>query len=472
MEFKIENTEVFGLENSLRAAGNPLRISIDNFKMNDEIKFWNNQNKNFIQDFYNYQRDYGKLKGTDTKQSCCVCGVSTKVQKNNKQGNGHYYCSKHNRQLSRHGIWFETTPKYTLNDNYVIINVPNNDKEILISYDSLVDIFYNYPTSITPKGYVRLKNGEFLHRFLKKSELENNKLVVDHINHNTLDNRLDNLRVCSIRNNVLNTTLSKNSTTKYIGVTWKKDKNKFKAHIVVNNKQIHLGYFSDINDAIKARLLAEVKYFGEFAPQQHLMPMFGVSTSANDTLLANNSNHMLTEIIKRYRLTKNLAFTQTGCGEDNFLNGVIVQFDLYAPLFMWKQIQRYHWMDFISSQSTMHRLTKFNIKEQCVEDTDEIILERYQELLDDYNYFDEYFIEHFPENKENKSIVKKKMWRTLVASLPSGFVLGATMTTNYRQLKTIYQQRKAHKLKEWDEFCKWIESLPQSYLITGKRDQQ
>ena len=147
----------------------------------------------------------------------------------------------------------------------------------------------------------------------------------------------------------------------------------------------------------------------------------------------------------------NLGTTKLGEGHDNWLNGVVVQFDLYAPLYMWKQIQRYHFMDFVSSQSTMHRLTKFNIKEQCVSDVDEVILERYQELLDDYN-----------DNKGMTISVDedKKKWRTLVASLPSGFVLGATMTTNYRQLKTIYNQRKNHKLREWHEFCRWCETLP------------
>lgn len=139
----------------------------------------------------------------------------------------------------------------------------------------------------------------------------------------------------------------------------------------------------------------------------------------------------------------NLGTTKSGEGHDNFLNGVIVQFDLYAPLYMWKQLQRYHFLDFISSQSTMHKLVKFNIKEQCVSDVDERILERYQQLLNEYIYND-----------------KKENWRTLVASLPCGFVLGATMTTNYRQLKTIYNQRKNHKLKEWHEFCSWCETLP------------
>lgn len=146
-----------------------------------------------------------------------------------------------------------------------------------------------------------------------------------------------------------------------------------------------------------------------------------------------------------------LGTTRVGEGHDQLLTGCIVQFDMYAPLYMWKEIQRYHFLDFISSQSTMHRLVKFKIKENCVEDTDRLILERYQELLDDYN--------------DNKGMTisadeDKKKWRTLVASLPCGFVLGATMTTNYRQLKTIYNQRKNHKLKEWHEFCSWCESLP------------
>ena len=156
---------------------------------------------------------------------------------------------------------------------------------------------------------------------------------------------------------------------------------------------------------------------------------------------------------KHFKRACNLGTTKSGEGHDNFLNGIIVQFDLYAPLFMWKQLQRYHFLDFISSQSTMHRLTKFNVAECCVGDTDEVILERYQDLLDGYNFWE-------ANNGENNKEGKQKLWRTLVASLPSGFVLGATMTTNYRQLKTIYHQRKNHKLKEWHDFCSWCESLP------------
>lgn len=172
--------------------------------------------------------------------------------------------------------------------------------------------------------------------------------------------------------------------------------------------------------------------------------VYGIENAARAS-----GNPMRTEIEQEFneekdiKRLKNLSNTNIGEGHDQALTGIIVQFDIYAPLYMWKQLQRYHFVDFISSQSTMHRLTKFNIKESYVKDVDTKILDRYQELLDDYN-------------KNNN----EKLWRVLVASLPCGFVLGASLTTNYRQLKTIYKQRKYHKLSEWREFCSWIETLP------------
>ena len=62
---------------------------------------------------------------------------------------------------------------------------------------------------------------------------------------------------------------------------------------------------------------------------------------------------------------------------------------------------------------------------------------------------------------------KKRKYLGILYSNPAGFEITAGMTTNYRQLKTIYSQRKNHRLPEWREFCKWIETLPHSELITG-----
>ena len=101
-----------------------------------------------------------------------------------------------------------------------------------------------------------------------------------------------------------------------------------------------------------------------------------------------------------------LGTTKQGAGHDNFLKGILVQLDVTAPLYWWKQAQRYHWFDFISSQSTMHCLLKFDIRTQCVEETDERVIKVLEELVAEYNALPE-----FDESKKDK-------WRTLVATLP------------------------------------------------------
>lgn len=161
---------------------------------------------------------------------------------------------------------------------------------------------------------------------------------------------------------------------------------------------------------------------------------------------------------KDFLRASRLGSTNSGEGHDNFLKGITVQLDVAAPLYWWKEAQRYHWFDFISSQSTMHCLLKFDVSSQCVDDTDPKILERMKELVEEYN--------QIPDDDEHKD-EKKAKWRVLVASLPCGFCLCATMTTNYQQLKTMYRQRCNHKLKEWHVFCDWILSLPHFKELTG-----
>lgn len=149
-----------------------------------------------------------------------------------------------------------------------------------------------------------------------------------------------------------------------------------------------------------------------------------------------------------------LGTTKSGEGHDNYLKGILVQMDVTAPLYWWKQAQRYHWFDFISSQSTMHCLMKFDINEQCVDETSIEVLNIIAKMVEEYKALDE-------------GETKQLLWRKIVASLPCGFCLGATMTTNYQQLKTMYNQRKHHKLKEWNIFCKWCESLPHFIELTN-----
>ena len=163
-----------------------------------------------------------------------------------------------------------------------------------------------------------------------------------------------------------------------------------------------------------------------------------------------------------------LAQAEKGSGHDNFLNGIVVQFDLTFTVKAWVELQRYHFIDFVSSQSTMHRITKFNLDESYCEYVDQRIIEIMKYKVDLYNTLE-------AKNKANPSSemneVLKRMYLEILYSNPCGFELTARMTTNYRQLKTIYSQRKNHRLPEWREFCEWIETLPHSEFITGETDE-
>ena len=140
---------------------------------------------------------------------------------------------------------------------------------------------------------------------------------------------------------------------------------------------------------------------------------------------------------------KALGNSDKGEGHDNFLNGIIVQFDLTFTIKAWTEEERYHFIDFISSQSTMHCVAKFDIEKQCISYVTQNTINEVNRLKNIYN--------------ENQTL---ENYLTLLYNIPVGFKLTAGMTTNYRQLKTIYSQRKTHRLPEWREFCAWIETLP------------
>lgn len=146
----------------------------------------------------------------------------------------------------------------------------------------------------------------------------------------------------------------------------------------------------------------------------------------------------------------------TGEGHDNALKGIIVQFDLTFSNKAWVEAERYHFLDFISSQSTMHKLNKFKIVDQCNAYVDQRVIDVLQELVDEYNSLLER-----QKNGEDVSIEAIKTARLkMLYNTPSGFELTAGMTTNYQQLKTIYQQRRHHALPDWQMFCDWCLTLP------------
>ena len=99
--------------------------------------------------------------------------------------------------------------------------------------------------------------------------------IIDHADRNKSNNRKHNLRQATASQNVMNSTLRKNNSG-ITGVKLDKRYNKWCAFITLNKKYIWLGGYADKDDAIKARLLAEAKYFGDFAPQHHLFEQYGI----------------------------------------------------------------------------------------------------------------------------------------------------------------------------------------------------
>lgn len=158
---------------------------------------------------------------------------------------------------------------------------------------------------------------------------------------------------------------------------------------------------------------------------------------------------------------RNLAESAAGSGHDQWLTGVVVQFDLTFSNKAWVEMERYHFIDFVSSQSTMHRITKFDLEKQYNEYVDPEIIQIMKAKVDAYNRY-----------KDDVTPEEAAEWYLeILYSNPAGFRLTAGMTTNYRQLKTIYVQRKNHRLPEWREFCRFIETLPMSELITGNKKE-
>lgn len=159
--------------------------------------------------------------------------------------------------------------------------------------------------------------------------------------------------------------------------------------------------------------------------------------------------------------TVNLAKSAKGEGHDNFLNGILVSFDLTFSLKAWIEAERYHFLEFVSSQSTMHRITQMDLRKQCNNYVWFSTITSLENAIVAYNAL-----------SDKNSPGAKKQLLAILYNIPSGLELTARMTTNYRQLKTIYSQRKHHRLPEWKQFCEWIETLPNSHLlITGKKKE-
>ncbi|MCF0229250.1 MAG: hypothetical protein HUJ76_06095 [Parasporobacterium sp.] len=151
-----------------------------------------------------------------------------------------------------------------------------------------------------------------------------------------------------------------------------------------------------------------------------------------------------------------------GSEHRKFLRQIFVAVDITAPLYWWKEFDTYKIGTVANSTSTMHKLSSRPITVDCfeIDDIDKEVFGEYriQEIID----ICESLRLKYLETKD------KKYWKALVRWLPEGWLQTRTVTMNYENIRTIYHQRKNHKLNEWSgldkaeltNFMEWIRSLP------------
>lgn len=166
------------------------------------------------------------------------------------------------------------------------------------------------------------------------------------------------------------------------------------------------------------------------------------------------------------QLAKKLV--KAGTDHSKFMRMITVTFDITAPMYWWKEASTYKVGTVRNSCSTMHTIHKkeFTLDDfshehltDCYDSNGQLCCEfgwTLECLINDLNAVRELYI----ETKD------KKYWWQIIQLLPSSYNQRSTVQLNYAVLRNIYHSRKAHKLDEWRDFCKWIEELPCSELIT------
>lgn len=214
--------------------------------------------------FLTVLRDAGRSKSGDVLWECeCSCPdrnhvivTSSNLQRGHTQSCGCYaksQTSKAQKKTTRFDIIGDIAVGYTSNNEQFLVDAINVEK---LKHQSWWYTKRGYLTGIVDGKHV------LMHRLLTNCD---NEHVVDHKNHITGDNRLCNLRVCTVSENQYNRQMQNNNTSGSIGVSWDKRYGKWRAYIAVEKQRIELGKFDQYEDAVNARRDAEDKYHKEFA---------------------------------------------------------------------------------------------------------------------------------------------------------------------------------------------------------------
>ena len=160
-------------------------------------------------------------------------------------------------------------------------------------------------------------------------------------------------------------------------------------------------------------------------------------------------------------LTLMKKLVSAGTDHSKFMRMINVTCDITAPMFWWSEYDTYKVGTVRNSCSKMHTI---HIKPFDIDDFTHEGCDKIPAAIDTLMYVVGE-CEHL--RRLYNDTEQKKYWRAIIELLPESFNMRATVQLNYAVLRNMYHARKNHKLDEWREFCKWIESLPYSELITG-----
>lgn len=175
-----------------------------------------------------------------------------------------------------------------------------------------------------------------------------------------------------------------------------------------------------------------------------------------------------------------LKLAKNGSVHAKYRRMIAVYVDITAPLYWWKEFDTYKVGTVANSCSTMHKIAdkEFTMEDfstehliyngltiDCYDDNPSLLMSVLISCLNTQR-------EKYLDAKHSPSLVMqgkdKEYWWQMIQLLPSSYNQKRTVMLNYEVLAGIYKYRREHKLDEWREFCKWIEKLPYSDIITGE----
>lgn len=218
--------------------------------------------------------------------------------------------------------------------------------------------------------------------------------------------------------------------------------------------------------------IENVKIYGfEAAIRGMRNPMNSWDKSDSDckTIIRDNGKYV-EDFIGDNDLKLMQSLVKAGSDHSKFMRMINVTMDITAPLYWWKEFDTYKVGTVRNSCSTMHKIheKEFMLDDFSHEHLKPRSIKHLQGTINELNLWRDIYINGYPAESGCTEISPKDKdsWWQMIQLLPSSYNQRATVQLNYAVLRNIYKSRKDHKLDEWREFCKTIEELPYSGLIT------